>query len=215
MLNLIVIGAQGSGKGTQANLLTKRLGIQQLSSGDIFRSAIANGTAVGLEAKQYMDRGELVPDTITVRLILDLLATSDFANGVILDGFPRTYDQARVLDEALPAQNRAIDHVIYLNVPRENLMDRLLNRYVCTAHQHVYNIKTYPPKVPGICDIDGSALIQRSDDTPDKITRRLDIFFDQTIQAVHYYKMQGKLIEIDGNQPAEQVSEVLLQKLGV
>lgn len=213
-MNLILIGAQGSGKGTQASLLVEQLNVQHLSSGDIFRLAVEQGTPMGLEAKQYMDRGELVPDRITVQLILNLLGEPAYASGVILDGFPRTRDQAKALDEALPQLGRSIDKAIYLNVPRDVLFERLSGRFVCTAHQHVYNTKTKPPRVRGYCDIDGSELIQRSDDTPANIERRLQIFFEQTIQVVQYFRAQHKLIELDGNQSIADVSAELLRALG-
>jgi adenylate kinase len=214
-VNLILIGAQGSGKGTQASVLIDRLGIRHLSSGDIFRNAVAQGTPLGMEVKGYMDRGELVPDRLTIQLILDLLKDPAYEPGVVLDGFPRTRDQARALDDALPQLHRHIDRAIYLNVPRDVLLDRLSGRYVCVAHQHVYNIKTKPPKVPGICDIDGSELIQRSDDTPAVIEKRLQTFFEDTIQVVHYYRAQSKLLELDGNRPIEEVSRRLLDGLGL
>jgi adenylate kinase len=214
-VNLVFIGAQGSGKGTQASMLIERLGIGQLSSGDIFRNAIQQRTPLGVEAQKYMDRGELVPDNVTIRLVLDLLATPEYTPGVILDRFPRTRDQAIALDDALPRLSRAIDYAIYLNVPQNLLRDRLLYRYVCTTQQHVYNLKTKPPRIAGICDIDGSPLIQRSDDTPANIERRLQIFFEQTIQVVHYYRAQRKLIEVNGNQPITEVSTSLLAALGV
>ena len=214
-MNLVFIGAQGSGKGTQASVLIEQLGVRQLSSGDIFRTAITHGTPLGLEAQKYMDRGELVPDSITIRLVLDLLATPEYTSGVILDGFPRTRDQAIALDDALPGLERSIDAAIYLNVPQHLLLERLLSRYVCTKNQHVYNLKSKPPLVDGICDIDGSPLIQRTDDTPANIKRRLQIFFEQTIQVVHYYRAQHKLIEIDGNQPIKAVSDSLLRSLTV
>ncbi len=215
-MNLILIGAQGSGKGTQAALLVEKLGILHLSSGDIFRMAVKQGTPVGLAAKQYMDRGELVPDHITVQLILDILAQPEYGPGVVLDGFPRTRDQAQALDEALPQLQRKIDYAIYLNVPRDVLLARLSGRYVCSGpEQHVYNIKTKPPRVPGICDIDGTDLIQRSDDTPAVIDKRLRTFFEDTIQVVHYYRAQQKLIEIDGNQSIATVSATLMSGLGI
>ncbi len=214
-MNLILIGAQGSGKGTQASILIDRLGIRHLSSGDIFRNAVAQGTPLGMELKGYMDRGDLVPDRLTIQLILDLLQAPEYAPGVVLDGFPRTRDQARALDDALPQLQRTIDRAIYLNVPRDVLLDRLSGRYVCIAHQHVFNIKTKPPRVPGVCDIDGSDLIQRSDDTPAVIEKRLQTFFEDTIQVVHYYRAQGKLLELDGNQPIEEVSLHLLYGLGL
>ena len=214
-MNLILIGAQGSGKGTQSSVLIERLGLRQLSSGDVFRNAIAHETSLGREAKQYLDRGDLVPDSITVRLMIDLLTTPEYAAGAILDGFPRTREQAVALDDALPRLGRSIDYAIYLRVPQTLLRDRLVNRFVCVAHQHVYNLKTKPPRVPGICDIDGSPLVQRSDDAPASIERRLQIFFDQTIQVVHYYRAQHKLIEVDGNQPIGDVSKELLVALGM
>jgi adenylate kinase len=214
-MNLVLIGAQGSGKGTQSSVLIEKLGIHPLSSGDLFRTAIANATPLGLEAKQYIDRGELVPDSITIRLILDQLAQPEYVPGVILDGFPRTREQAKALDDALPRLGRTIDYAIYLNVPRPVLLERLSDRYVCTAAGHVYNLKTHPPKVPGICDIDGSPLIQRSDDKPEVIEKRLSIFFEQTIQVVHYYRAQRKLIEVDGNQPIPDVTAMLLRALGL
>jgi adenylate kinase len=214
-VNLILIGAQGSGKGTQAIKLVEHLGIQHLASGDIFRNAVAQGTPLGQEVKGYMERGEFVPDHITIALILDLLRAPAYEPGVVLDGFPRTRDQASALDDALPQLHRRIDRAIYLNVPRDVLLDRLSGRYVCTAHQHVYNIKTKPPKVPGSCDVDGSDLIQRSDDTPAVIEKRLQKFFEETIQVVHYYRVQGKLLELDGNQPIDDVSRQLLLGLGL
>lgn len=214
-MNLILIGAQGSGKGTQASLLVEELGIVHLSSGDVFRSAVKLGTPVGLEAKEYMDRGAFVPDRITIRLILDMLTLPEYTPGVVLDGFPRTRDQARALDDALPELHRAIDRTIYLNVPREILFDRLSGRFVCRDHQHVYNIKTKPPLTPGRCDIDGSPLMQRSDDTPAVIEKRLHDFFEQTIPVVHYYRAQGRLLEIDGNQPIERVGALLIEGLGI
>ncbi len=212
-MNLLLIGAQGSGKGTQASVLMEQLRIRHLSSGDIFRLAIEQDTPIGREVKQYLDRGELVPDAITIRLMLDLLSRPEYLPGVILDGFPRNREQAQALDHALPQLGRTIDAAIYLNVPRDVLLDRLTGRYVCIAQQHVYNIKSNPPRVPGICDIDGSELVQRSDDKPEKIERRLQIFFEQTIQVVHFYRAQHKLIEIDGNQAISVVTQQLLAAL--
>jgi adenylate kinase len=213
-MDLLLIGAQGSGKGTQAMALSAALGVPTLSSGDMFRLAVSQGTPLGLQAREYMDRGELVPDTITIGLMLDLLSGPDYEKGVILDGFPRNRDQAKALDAELARHGRAIDRVVYLNVPRAVLLDRIEGRYVCEAAGHVYNLRTKPPRQPGICDIDGSRLYQRSDDTPESIERRLNIFFNQTIQVVHYYRAQRKLIEIDGNQPIEMVTAEMLRALG-
>ncbi|HJT59990.1 MAG TPA: nucleoside monophosphate kinase, partial [Ktedonobacteraceae bacterium] len=162
---IILIGAQGSGKGTQADLLSNTLSIPHVSSGDLLRKAQSEKTELGLRAKAYLDRGELVPDDITVAMVLGRLSEPDCARGVLLDGFPRTIPQAQVLDKGLQDAGRQIDLVVYLEVPRNELLHRLSGRYICRANQHVYNINTNPPKVPGVCDIDGSEVYQRSDDT--------------------------------------------------
>ena len=208
-MNVILIGAQGSGKGTQADLLANELGLPHVSSGDLFRQAMAEKTELGLKVKIYMDRGELVPDDLTVAMILSRLAMPDCARGVILDGFPRTVPQELALDEGLQNVGKQIDLVIYLEVPREELLARLSGRYICRANQHVYNINTRPPKTPGVCDIDGSPLYQRPDDTGEAVERRLNIFFNETIHLLDYYREQGKLVIVDGNRPIEQVQKTL------
>ena len=210
-MNIILIGAQGSGKGTQAEMLSKALGIPHVASGDLFRQAFDERTELGLKAKAYLDRGELVPDEITGAMILKRLEEPDCASGVLLDGFPRTVAQAQALDNGLQATGRQIDMAIYLQVPREELLKRLSGRYICRAHQHVYNIYTRPPKVPGICDIDGSELYQRSDDRGEAVQKRLDIFFHETIQLLDYYGKQHKLVEVNADQSIEQVQADLLQ----
>lgn len=207
---IVLIGAQGSGKGTQADLLSENLGVAHIASGDLFRKAIDEKTALGLQAKVYIDRGELVPDDLTVAMILDRLEQPDCARGVILDGFPRTIAQAEALDKGLSTAGKQIDLAIYLDVPRQELLTRLAGRYICKANQHVYNIYTNPPKVPGVCDIDGSPLYQRSDDTGEAVQRRLDIFFNETIQLLDYYDRQGKLVKVNGNQSIDQVQSDLL-----
>jgi adenylate kinase len=209
-MNIVLIGAQGSGKGTQADALCDALGMVHVSSGDLFRKAIDEKTGSGLQAKAYMDRGELVPDTLTVAMILDRLEQPDCARGVILDGFPRTIAQAQALDRGLDEAGKHIDLALYLKVPREELLARLSGRYICKANQHVYNINSRPPKVPGVCDIDGSPLYQRSDDTGEAIQRRLDIFFNETIHLLDYYGDQNKLVEVNGNQSIDQVEADLL-----
>lgn len=209
-MNIVLIGAQGSGKGTQADLLSEKLGFPHVASGDLFRKAIDEQTRLGLQAKVYIDRGELVPDDLTVAMILDRLEQPDCARGVILDGFPRTLAQAGALDAGLGQVGKQIDLAMYLEVPREELLKRLSGRYICKANQHVYNIYSRPPKVPGVCDIDGSPLYQRSDDTGEAVQRRLDIFFNETIQLLGYYDKQGKLVKIDGNQSIDQVQAALL-----
>ena len=212
-MNVILIGAQGSGKGTQADLLAGELGLPHVSSGDLFRQAAANKTEFGLKVKAYTDRGELVPDELTVAMILDRLAQPDCVNGVILDGFPRTVAQEQALEEGLQKVGKQIDLVVYLDVPREELLTRLSGRYICRANQHVYNINTRPPQTPGVCDIDGSPLYQRDDDTGEAVQRRLDIFFSETIQLLDYFRDQGKLVTVNGNQSIEQVQKALLEAI--
>lgn len=207
---IILIGAQGSGKGTQADLLSEALGNPHVSSGDLFRKAQDEKTELGLKAKAYLDRGELVPDDITVAMVLGRLKEPDCAKGAVLDGFPRTIAQAEALDKGLEKVGKQIDLAIYLEVPREELLKRLSGRYICRANQHVYNIYTNPPKVPGVCDSDGSELYQRSDDTGEAVQTRLDIFFNETIHLLDYYEEQHKLVTVNGNQSIEQVQAELL-----
>lgn len=210
---IILVGAQGSGKGTQAEMLSETLGIPHLASGDLFRKAIDEKTELGLKVKVYMDRGELVPDDLTVAMVLGRLAMPDCALGVILDGFPRTVAQAQALDNGLQKTGKQIDITIYLKVPREELLKRLSGRYICRANQHVYNIYSNPPKVPGVCDIDGSELYQRPDDVGEAVQTRLDIFFNETIQLLDYYGSQHKLAEVNGNQGIDQVQSELLETI--
>ena len=207
---IILVGAQGSGKGTQAELLSQTLGIPHIASGDLFRKAIDEKTELGIKAKAYIDRGELVPDDLTVTMVVKRLEEPDCSQGVLFDGFPRTVAQAEVLDKGLQEVGKQIDLAIYLQVLREELLKRLSGRYICKAKQHVYNINTHPPKVAGVCDIDGSELYQRSDDTGEAVQKRLDIFFNETIRLLDYYGNQKKLVEVDGNQDIGQVQQLLL-----
>lgn len=212
-MNIILIGAQGSGKGTQAQRLAQALGIRHVASGDIFRDEISKQSELGLKAKEYIDRGSLVPDDITVDMILSRLKEPENAAGVLLDGFPRTIAQAQALDAELKSMGRSIGSVVYLKVPEDVLVRRLSGRYICRAHQHVYNIVTKPPKVPGICDIDGSELYQRSDDQGDAVRKRLDTFFKETTRLFDYYQAQGKLVEVNGDQDIEQVQQELIRTI--
>jgi adenylate kinase len=209
----MLIGAQGSGKGTQAQLLEEQLNLKACASGELLRDAIARETELGKAAKPYYDRGDLVPDELVAGLILERLREMGDAFGIILDGFPRTIAQARLLDDMLAGMSQRIDAIIYLYVPREVLLDRLEGRYLCRAHNHVWNIKSHPTKVPGICDFDGSELYQRIDDTGEKIERRLDIFFSETVHLVDYYREQKKLVEIDGNRSVEEVHGKIMESL--
>jgi len=211
-VNIILIGAQGSGKGTQADKLTRSLSVRHIASGDMFRKAFDEKTELGIKAKVYIDRGELVPDEITVAMVLSRIKEPDCAQGVLLDGFPRTVSQAQALDAGLET-GRHIDLAIYLNVPREELLKRLSGRYICQTNQHVYHIYAHPPKVAGVCDLDGSALYQRSDDQGEAVQKRLDIFFNETIHLLDYYGAQQKTIEVDGNQSIEQVHTAILNQV--
>mgnify|MGYP003622966467 CR=1 FL=1 len=212
-MNIVLIGAQGSGKGTQSRRLAQALKICYVASGDLFRKEITEETELGVKAKAFIDRGELVPDDITVPMVLERVVEADCAAGVLLDGFPRTIAQAQALDKGLQNAGRAVDCAVYLMVPREILLHRLSGRYICKAQQHVYNVNTNPPKVPGRCDIDGSDLYQRPDDRGEAVQKRLDIFFSETIQLLDYYRNHQKLIEVNGNQAIDQVHTDLVRAI--
>lgn len=195
-MNIIMLGAQGTGKGTVAGILSQKLGIPQISTGDIFRKNVKEETNLGIEANKYMKNGQLVPDEITVPMVANRLEEDDAKNGVILDGFPRTIAQAEKLDEMLNKKGNKIDLVINLTTPREEIIERILTRRVCSNQdcKATYNIVMHPPKVEGICDKCGSKLIQREDDTSeDAIRRRLSIYDEQTSPLVEYYNKKGVL----------------------
>lgn len=205
-MNMILIGAQGSGKGTQSQMLADQLNMKPCASGDLLREAIANETPLGKAAKPYYDRGDLVPDELVIEMILERIQQLGSGQGIILDGFPRNIPQAQALDDRLAQTGERINCVVYLEVPRTVLLDRLTGRYLCRAHGHVWNEKTHPPRVHGICDFDGSELYQRNDDTSEKIAHRLDIFFGDTIHLLDYYEGQGKLVRVDGTGDIERVN---------
>ncbi len=195
-MNMIMLGAQGTGKGTVAGILSEKLGIPQVSTGDIFRKHIKEETELGVEANKYIKNGQLVPDDITVPMVANRLEEDDAKNGVILDGFPRTIAQAEKLDEMLNKKGNKIDLVINLTTPREEIIERILTRRVCSNQdcKATYNIVMHPPKVEGICDKCGSKLIQREDDkSEDAIRRRLSIYDEQTSPLVEYYNKKGVL----------------------
>ncbi len=195
-MNIIMLGAQGTGKGTVAGILSQKLGIPQISTGDIFRKNVKEETNLGIEANKYMKNGQLVPDEITVPMVANRLEEDDAKNGVILDGFPRTIAQAEKLDEMLNKKGNKIDLVINLTTPREEIIERILTRRVCSNQdcKATYNIVMHPPKVEGICDKCGSKLIQREDDkSEDAIRRRLSIYDEQTSPLVEYYNKKGVL----------------------
>ena len=209
-MNIILIGAQGSGKGTQAETLSQLLGIRHVASGDLFRKAISEKNELGSKVKGYLERGELVPDDLTVAVVLSRIKEPDCARGVLLDGFPRTIAQAEALDSGLHSTGQQIDVVVYLQVPRAELLKRLSGRFICRANQHVFNVNSNPPKVPGVCDIDGSELYQRSDDKGEAVEKRLNTFFNETIRLLDYYGKQQKVVEDNGNQSIEQVQADLV-----
>jgi adenylate kinase len=212
-VNIVLIGAQGSGKGTQSRRLAQALKICYVASGDLFRKEITEETELGVKANAFIDRGELVPDDITVPMVLERVVEADCVGGVLLDGFPRTIVQAQALDKGLQNAGREVNCAVYLTVPREILLHRLSGRYICKAQQHVYNVNTNPPKVPGRCDIDGSDLYQRPDDRGEAVQKRLDIFFNETIQLLDYYRNHQKLIEVNGNQAIDQVHTDLVRAI--
>jgi adenylate kinase len=213
MTVIVLLGAPGAGKGTQAQVLRERLGIPHIATGDLFREAFRQGTSIGREARRYMDRGQLVPDDITIRMLLDRLDRTDARNGAILDGFPRTPAQAEALDAALAERGTQVDRALFIEVPIEDLVRRMSGRLVCEQSGHVYNELLNPPKVKGRCDIDGSPLVQRADDQPETIRARMAEQLGALGDVVDYYARAGVLRTIDGRQPIHAVSKALLAEL--
>ncbi|GIW07872.1 MAG: adenylate kinase [Dehalococcoidia bacterium] len=195
---VVLLGPPGSGKGTQAGALAQALGALHLSTGDLFRENLSQGTELGQLAKSYMDRGAYVPDDVTVAMVFDRLRKPDAANGAVLDGFPRTLPQAEALDRGLAERGAQVDRAILLNVPDEELIRRLSGRWLCRVCGTPYNLTSSPPKQPGICDRDGGVLYQRDDDKPEVVRTRLEVYRDQTLPLVEYYRRQGKLVEVNG-----------------
>lgn len=209
----VLLGAPGAGKGTQAEALTGILGLAHVASGDLFRDYLSRETELGLLAKKYMDKGKLVPDDVTVRMVLERLAEPDCAQGAILDGFPRTIAQAEALEAALRERGQRIEAVLYIRVSNEELLRRLSGRYICKNCQTVYHIRFSPPKRPGACDECGGELYQRSDDTVETARKRLDVYFSQTAPLVEWYRERGVLIEVDGEQTIPEVEASLLEAI--
>jgi adenylate kinase len=203
---IILLGAPGAGKGTQAVMLAEKLKLVQVSSGDLFRQALQKGTELGEKAKAFMEKGRLVPDEITIRMVLERLTAPDTEKGAILDGFPRNIEQAGALDKALAKQGKAIDKAIYIKVPEEELLKRLGGRWLCRNCQTPYHEVDNPPKVKGICDRCGGQLYQRADDNPATVKKRLEVYFAETAPLIDYYKKAGKLQEINGEGGAAEVN---------
>jgi adenylate kinase len=204
---VILLGAPGAGKGTQAPLLATRLGVPIVATGDLFRAAVRDGTPLGVEARRYMDAGQLVPDDITVRLLLDRLARADADGGVILDGFPRTAPQAEALDAALAERDAAVRVAVLVDVPTEELIRRMSGRWVCRAAGHPYHELFSPPHVPGICDLDGSELYQRSDDRPETIRARMAQQLGALGDVLEHYRKSGVLRSVNGLRSIDEVAD--------
>jgi adenylate kinase len=207
---IVLLGPPGAGKGTQAQVISKSLGLPHISSGDIFRNNIKNQTELGKLAKGYMDRGELVPDDVTIAMIRERLSGPDCATGALLDGFPRTPAQAAALDKMLSEFDGAVQKVPLISVVEDVLVERLTGRWTCRAQGHVYHEKYNPPRSAGMCDVDGSELYQRDDDKAETVKRRIRVYLEQTQPLIDYYQRQGKLVEVDGTQAIERVSADIL-----
>jgi adenylate kinase len=210
MTVIVMLGGPGAGKGTQAQILTERLGLPHVSTGDLFRAAVQDGTPIGLEAERYMDSGQLVPDEITIRMLLSRLEEDDARGGAILDGFPRNAGQAAALDTALAERGGRVDRALNIEVPAEDLIRRLSGRWICAAEGHVYNEDTNPPLVEGRCDIDDSELIQREDDRPDAIRTRLTVQLGALAEVIDHYRSTGVLRTVDGRGSIDEVAARLL-----
>ena len=213
-MKIIMLGAPGAGKGTQAKMIADKYGVPHISTGDIFRANIKNGTELGMEAKKYMDQGLLVPDELTVRILLDRVAQDDCKNGYVLDGFPRTIPQAEVLDEALTKLGDAIDYAINVDVPDENIVKRMSGRRACLTCGATYHIEHVPPKKEGICDVCGSELVLRDDDKPETVKNRLNVYHEQTQPLIDFYTEKGVLKTVDGTVPMEEVFAAITAILG-
>jgi adenylate kinase len=210
---IVMLGAPGAGKGTQADILSQEMDLPHIASGDLFRQALEKRTNVGLSAKGYMDKGELVPDEITIKMILERIDRPDCASGCLFDGFPRTLQQAKVLDKALEDKGKSIDRAIYIEVPNGELVKRLSGRWLCRACQTPYHITNSPPRTPGKCDKCGGELYQRPDDREETVKERLGVFFAQTVPILDYYKKQGKLVRVDGNLEMQGVAREIVSAL--
>lgn len=212
-MHIVILGAPGAGKGTQADILCQKLDLPHLASGDLFRQTWEKKTELGLLAKLYMERGELAPSEIAIKMILERIGLPDCVSGCVFDGFPRTLEQAEALDKALAEQEKSIDKAIYIQVPRKELVKRLSGRRICRSCQTPYHLMAAPPRVAGKCDKCGGDLYQRPDDKEETVKERLKVFFALTLPIVDYYKKQEKLIEINGNLGIQNVAEKIISVL--
>jgi adenylate kinase len=213
-MKIIMLGAPGAGKGTQAKKIADRYQIPHISTGDIFRANIKNGTELGKKAKSYMDAGNLVPDSLTLDLVMDRIAQEDCKNGYVFDGFPRTIPQAEALKGALDAIGQTIDYAIDIEVPDENIINRMGGRRACVSCGATYHIQFAAPKVEGVCDRCGGTLTLRDDDKPETVKKRLDVYHEQTQPLIDCYKEEGCLVTVDGTKDVEEVLQSILKLLG-
>ena len=213
-MKIIMLGAPGAGKGTQAKKITSKYNIPHISTGDIFRMNIKNGTELGTKAKTYMDQGLLVPDELTCDLVVDRIQQEDAQNGYILDGFPRTIPQAECLTEALKKLNSNIDHAIDVDVPDENIVKRMSGRRACLKCGATYHLEYAAPKTEGVCDACGDSVVLRDDDKPETVGKRLEVYHEQTKPLIEYYKAQGVLTTIDGTKSLDEVFQQIMDILG-
>jgi adenylate kinase len=211
---IVLLGPPGAGKGTQARIISENKGLPHISSGDIFREHLKKQTELGVLARGFIDRGELVPDDVTVAMIGERLSRPDCAKGALMDGFPRTAAQAAAFDEMLGSLGGRVNWVPYINVPDNELVERLTGRWTCRVNpEHIYNIKSNPPIAPGICDQDGGELYQREDDKEETVKNRIQVYFKQTMPLIDYYRKAGVLVEVDGKQSIDKVGRDLLDLL--
>lgn len=213
-MKVVMLGAPGAGKGTQAKRIAAKYSIPHISTGDIFRANIKNGTELGKKAKTYMDQGLLVPDELVVDLVVDRVNQEDCANGYVLDGFPRTIPQAEALTKALAGQGQKLDYAIDVDVPDENIVRRMGGRRACVGCGATYHLEYAPPKQEGICDTCGGELILRDDDKPETVTKRLGVYHEQTQPLIDYYTKAGVLVEVDGTMAMDDVFAAICKVLG-
>jgi adenylate kinase len=214
IMRLVLLGPPGAGKGTQASAIVEKYNIPHISTGDIFRANIKEGTALGQEAKAYMDKGLLVPDELVVSIVKDRLLKDDCKEGFLLDGFPRTVGQAEALDSELDKLGIKLDRVININADPEILIERAVGRRICRECGATYHVKYNPPKVEGVCDKDGGELYQRDDDTEETVTTRINVYMEQTEPLIDYYKKQGLLMDVDGTKTIDEVFVDITSGLG-
>ncbi len=213
-MKIIMLGAPGAGKGTQAKSIAKKYGIPHISTGDIFRANIKNGTELGKKAKAFMDQGMLVPDELTLDLVMDRFAQDDCKSGYVLDGFPRTIPQAEALTAALAQNQETVDYAIDIAVPDEAIVERMSGRRACLTCGATYHVVYNPPKKADVCDICGAALVQRDDDKPETVQKRLTVYHEQTQPLIEYYEKQGILKQVDGTKDMSEVFEEIIGILG-